>query len=458
MTTYSVTQSGTTVQISSSAAGFTQNSAYQYYLNSANLSLSTDSYIVTFGDGASIRLTDFSEIPSFGGFGGSSSRESVVGIPATAEGGFDNSVNIIGGGGFGSTFDIYDNISGSLLIDDYQPQPSPPSGGYFQPYAEFGYTDSSSSLTVRAPRTPGFLAHASIGTDGLGSFTPSIGSYVGGNSGTPGSQYVSGGGASPWVFSLSVPAPPPPPPAPICFVKGTLVHVGGGTYVRIQDLRTGDWIETSRGIKRIKWVAIKHYPPSVIKQFPQVLPVRILANALGDQVPFADLYVSQKHAILLNGKAYGARGLVNGRTITLVDHWDNPNGLDYLHLEFTTSETIDAQGVESTSFVSVGNRSEFDNASEYEILYGDLDAPSRHDYVLASHAEHSLMKDLLALPAQTHQAGGKLVGALSTTSNKSSIPQSNTVTILDARSNDSADAALSSVRARRVMVVAATPA
>jgi hypothetical protein len=449
VTTYSVTQSGTTVQISSSAAGFTQNSAYQYYLNSANLSLSTDSHIVTFGDGASIRLTDFSEIPGIG----SSSTVSVVGIPATAEGGFDNSVNIIGGGGFLSTFDIYDNVSGSLLIDDYQPQGG--IGEYFQPYAQFGYTNSSSSLTVRAPRTSVSGAGASIGADGLGSFTRSIGSYVGGVSGTPGSQYVSGGGASPWVFSLTSPTPTP---VPICFVKGTLIHVGGGVYNQIEDLRTGDWIETSRGIKRIKWVAIKHYPPSVIKQFPQVLPVRILANALGDQVPFADLYVSQKHAILLNGKAYGARGLVNGRTITLVDHWDNPNGLDYLHLEFATSETIDAQGVESTSFVSVGNRSEFDNASEYEILYGDLDAPSRHDYVLASHAEHSLMKDLLALPAQTHQAGGKLVGALSTTSNKSSIPQSNTVTILDARSNDSADAALSSVRARRVMVVAATPA
>jgi hypothetical protein len=46
----------------------------------------------------------------------------------------------------------------------------------------------------------------------------------------------------------------------------------------------------------------------------------------------------------------------------------------------------------------------------------------------------------------------------STTSSKSSIPQSSTVTILDARSSESADAALSSFLTNLVMVVTATPA
>jgi len=48
----------------------------------------------------------------------------------------------------------------------------------------------------------------------------------------------------------------------------------------------------------------------------------------------------------------------------------------------------------------------------------------------------------------------------STTSNKSSIPQSSTVTILDARSSDSADAVFGSPTglARRVIVVADTAA
>ena len=215
METFPVNQSGTTVQISSTAAGFTKNSANRYYLNSSNQSLSTDSFVITFGDGASLKLTNFNEIPFF--TGGSSSTESVVGIPATAEGDFTNSINLIGGYAYESRFDIYDNTSGSLLLDNYQPQQDYTT--YLKPYAQFGY--SSGYLTVRAPRGSSF-GNASIGVDGVGNLTPSNPTYVGGAGGTQGSQFVSGGGASPWIFSLSSPTP-----VPICFVEGTLIHVGG---------------------------------------------------------------------------------------------------------------------------------------------------------------------------------------------------------------------------------------
>jgi hypothetical protein len=450
VTPYSVTQSGTTVQISSSAAGFTQNSAYQYYLNSADLSLRTDSYIVTFGDGASIRLTDFSEIPF--GTGGSSSKESVVGIPATAQGGFDNSVNIIGGYGYASTFDIYDNISGSLLIDDYEPQT--PFGGYFEPYAEFGYTNSSSSLTVSAPRTSGFRAGASIGADGLGSFTPS--SYVGGNSGTPGSQYVSGGGASPWVFSLTSPTPTP---VPICFAEGTLILIEKNQYKAIEKIQTGDYIPTSRGVKRIKWVARRHYPYSVLELFPQVLPVRFKQNSISNSVPFSDLLVSQRHGIFVEGKEVGASMLENGISITRCAQDEFPDGITYYHLEFDEQEVIDAQGFTSTSFVGVGNRSEFDNANEFERLYGNLDAPTPINYVPFKRQQYNaLCKKLTFRAIYEWKDASTRDTHISTTSNKSSIPQSSTVTIFPAKSSDSAVAAFSSVLARRATVVAATPA
>jgi hypothetical protein len=60
MATYSVTQGSSTIQISSTAAGFTQNSnPYQYYLNDLGASNASDSFIITFGDGTSIRFTDF---------------------------------------------------------------------------------------------------------------------------------------------------------------------------------------------------------------------------------------------------------------------------------------------------------------------------------------------------------------------------------------------------------------
>lgn len=384
METFPVNQSGTTVQISSTAAGFTKNSANRYYLNSSNQSLSTDSFVITFGDGASLKLTNFNEIPFF--TGGSSSTESVVGIPATAEGDFTNSINLIGGYAYESRFDIYDNTSGSLLLDNYQPQQDYTT--YLKPYAQFGY--SSGYLTVRAPRGSSF-GNASIGVDGVGNLTPSNPTYVGGAGGTQGSQFVSGGGASPWIFSLSSPTP-----VPICFVEGTLIHVGGGVYNQIEDLKTGNWIETSRGIKRIKWVARKHYPHSIIKLFPQVLPIRFKIGALGKEVPTSDLLVSRSHGMFIHGMAVAAVDLVNGISIEQCSAIDYPQGITYYHLEFEENEIINAQGALSTTFYSIGNRSEFDNAFEYKCLYGNLDAVSPMTYRLITNKEIREMRRMLA--------------------------------------------------------------
>ena len=116
MATYSVTQGSSTIQISSTAAGFTQNSnPYQYYLNNANAGSNTDSFIITFADNASIRLTDFL------GRATSSSGANVLGIPGSTQLGFNSSINIIGGSGWGDTFDIFDNNTGVKLLDNYKP-------------------------------------------------------------------------------------------------------------------------------------------------------------------------------------------------------------------------------------------------------------------------------------------------------------------------------------------------
>jgi len=59
--TFSVPQSGGAISISSTAAGFTQNSIpYQYYLNSGgvNANPTTEKFTFTFADGGSFYLTD----------------------------------------------------------------------------------------------------------------------------------------------------------------------------------------------------------------------------------------------------------------------------------------------------------------------------------------------------------------------------------------------------------------
>ena len=99
MATYSVTQSGSAISISSSAAGFFQQSnPYQYYLNSGGNSQQSDKYTLTFADGGSFYLTDFSQTGSaFGNAFASSSSSNVVGIPNAPDSGYGSTINVIGG-------------------------------------------------------------------------------------------------------------------------------------------------------------------------------------------------------------------------------------------------------------------------------------------------------------------------------------------------------------------------
>jgi methionine-rich copper-binding protein CopC len=203
MATYSATQGFSTIQISPTAAGFTQNSnPCKYYLNNANAGSSTDSFIITFADGASIRLTDFL------GRANSSSGANVLGIPGSTQLGFNLSINIIGGSGWGDTFDIFDNNTGVKLLDNYKPANSYGfTNPYAEPYAVIGY--SSGQLTIQAPKhsSGGRVFGVTVTSSGTGSFPVSPTSYVGGAGGTKTSdQYISGAtDGSPWVFFLAAP-------------------------------------------------------------------------------------------------------------------------------------------------------------------------------------------------------------------------------------------------------------
>lgn len=366
MSSFSVNQGGTTVKISSNAAGFFQESPYRYYLNNANISRRSDEYLISFGDGSSVRLTDFSEIPYPAG--GSDPLESVIGIPAAAEGSFANSFNIIGGYFLPGTFDIYDNVSGSLLLDDYRPQTI--SGGYFQPYAQFGY--SGGSLTVQAPRSAGFsglFERAEIGSAGTGRFTVPVVTYVGGAGGTAVNQYSSGGGATPWIFALTSAAPA------ICFAKGTLIMLGNGTELPIERLLAGNLVATSKGTLPIKWIGRRTVQRlnTPAKKYEESLPVRIAVGSLGENIPHLDLLVSDSHGICVDAKITNACYLINGLNIYKDDPSLYPNEISYFHLEFDEEVLVLVNGVQACSYVNIGNRRSFDNYPEFISLYTSAD-------------------------------------------------------------------------------------
>ena len=88
-------------------------------------------------------------------------------------------------------------------------------------------------------------------------------------------------------------------------------------------------------------------------------PICIKKNALGQNYPFKDLYVSPCHSLLLNGKMVLAKHLVNGKNIYQDNECDS---VEYYHLECENHSAIFANGILAESYLDVNNRDVFDNS------------------------------------------------------------------------------------------------
>ena len=371
MATYSVTQSGSAISISSSAAGFFQQSnPYQYYLNRNGGSQQSDKFTFTFADGGSFYITDFSQTGSaFGNAFASSSTINVAGIPSNADTGYGSTINVIGGrfgdlGGGGflvSTYDIYDATNNVRLVDNFKPQ-SGLNGNYDNPIANFEYL--SGTLTVRTPANSSgnALATASIGSAGTVSYTSAVTGYGGG-----------AGSATPLTFNLSgyVPASS----SVLCFYQGTQIMLSSGQAISIEDLAIGDLVHTHKGPLPLKWLARRKVTRSHRQDYPQQLPVVIEKGALGPNMPSTDLMVSQGHTILVDGHLICAALLENEINCYRSHCDDLPDEFEYFHLEFEQEEVLLlSNGTATASYVNTQSRMMFDNYQEYVDLYGDLNA------------------------------------------------------------------------------------
>jgi hypothetical protein len=151
-----------------------------------------------------------------------------------------------------------------------------------------------------------------------------------------------------------------------CFMAGTMVR-GPNGEVAVETLKIGDPVVTHDGrVAPVRWVG--RQTVSLIFADPlRVLPIRIKAGALADNVPARDLLLSPDHALLVDGVLMQAGALVNGTSI--VRESNVPQTFTYYHVELDDHALILAENTPAETFIDNVDRLAFDNWAEHEALY-----------------------------------------------------------------------------------------
>ena len=150
-----------------------------------------------------------------------------------------------------------------------------------------------------------------------------------------------------------------------CFLAGTSIATPSGPK-NIEDLRAGDLVLTAEGQEvAARWIGVQTVS-TVFADALRVLPIRIKAGALAQNVPSRDLLVSPDHALFIEGVLVQAGALVNGSTITREAHL--PSTFTYYHLETADHSLILAENTPAETFIDNVDRMAFDNWREHEAL------------------------------------------------------------------------------------------
>ncbi len=151
-----------------------------------------------------------------------------------------------------------------------------------------------------------------------------------------------------------------------CFMAGTRIQTPGG-WTAVENLRRGDMVLTADGrAEPVEWLGVQ----TVATRFAdplRVLPIRIKAGALAENLPCRDLLLSPDHALLIGNVLIHAGALVNGGSI--VRESQVPPIFSYFHVELADHALIVAEGVAAETFVDNADRLAFENWAEHAALY-----------------------------------------------------------------------------------------
>jgi hypothetical protein len=155
-----------------------------------------------------------------------------------------------------------------------------------------------------------------------------------------------------------------------CFVRGTHIRTPQGE-VLVENLTIGQPVSTVSGASQpVKWVGRRAYAAHFVGARAANCPVRIRQGALGDGLPHRDLYVSENHALYLEGALIEAGLVVNGRSIEHLRAWSEP--IEYFHVELERHDVIFAEGAPAETYLDCRNRFTFQNAESFRTLYPDF--------------------------------------------------------------------------------------
>jgi hypothetical protein len=158
-----------------------------------------------------------------------------------------------------------------------------------------------------------------------------------------------------------------------CYTPGTRITTPAGE-VPVEDFQIGDLVTTASGVaKPIKWIGRRTHPAEQVDAHPNLRPVLIRKNALGEALPHRDLIVSPMHSMLVDEVLIPAVALVNGVSIL---RRETSGVVEYIYIELEEHDIVLAEGAPAETFLDDNDRSMFENASEYYDLY-DLVEPKR---------------------------------------------------------------------------------
>jgi len=156
---------------------------------------------------------------------------------------------------------------------------------------------------------------------------------------------------------------------PYCFLTGTHIATPNGD-VAVENLQVGDQVTTHDGkIAKVRFNFIQQKRNHIFANKEDLFPICIKANALADNVPSRDLYVTPDHAIYFPQWQFFAEAhtLRNGSSIYQVQ--DMPATFTYHHILCDNQEIVLAENTPAETFIDNVTMETFDNYAEYAALY-----------------------------------------------------------------------------------------